>query len=48
MVYFIGALKSTVFPLFFIMSYCFVVRVFVAFIGLKLYILQNRTKLADI
>ena len=30
MVYFIGALKSTVFPLFFIISYCFVMRIFAA------------------
>ena len=28
MVYFVCALKNTVFPLFFIMSYCFVVRIF--------------------
>ena len=48
MVYFIGALKSAIFPLFFIMSYCFLVCVFVALIGSRLYFLQNRAKLADI
>ena len=30
---FCWVLKSTVFPLFFIMSYCFVVRIFAALIG---------------
>ena|GEM_PF-1426215 len=34
MVYFVCALKSTVFPLFFIMSYCFLVRIFATIIGL--------------
>lgn len=35
MVYFVCTLKSTVFPLFFIMSYCFVMRIFVVLIGLR-------------
>lgn len=32
---FCWALKSTMFPLFFIMSYCFVMRIFTALTGLR-------------
>ncbi len=32
---FCWALKSTMFPLFFIMSYCFVMRIFAALTGLR-------------
>lgn len=46
MVYFVCTLKSTVFPLFFIMSYCFVMRIFAVFNWLKAIKLNNmKTKL---